>query len=184
MAFSDLTPDTQRAVNLLFDFAERRFGVTPTINSDLRTCAQQNSLFDQGRSTGGRIVTNARGCISWHVLGRAVDIHVPNFGEAEYTELGRFWERLGGFWGGRIAGLDDFGHFEWHPGVSINQVCPNPDSCSSAVASSRAMSLAPTGGAGSEVVKIFLIAGVVFGAWAAADYVTRKTGGYGRFRIL
>lgn len=40
----------------------------------LRTIAEQNALFAQGRSKPGRIVTNARGGLSYHNYGLAIDI--------------------------------------------------------------------------------------------------------------
>jgi peptidoglycan L-alanyl-D-glutamate endopeptidase CwlK len=40
----------------------------------LRTFAEQNALFAQGRSKPGKIVTNARGGQSYHNYGLAVDI--------------------------------------------------------------------------------------------------------------
>ena len=180
MSFSELTPDTRAAVSRLFDFTKNRFGVEPTVSSTLRTCDEQNAIFSRGRTTPGTIVTNARGCKSWHVLGRAIDIFVPGFTPEDYAVLGDFWERLGGVWGGDFDGLGDFGHFEWHPGVAIEEVCPNPDQCSSAVKLSRSFNIPP----GEDATKILLIAGVVFGAWWFADAWTRKTGGYGNFRLF
>lgn len=40
----------------------------------LRTIAEQNKLYNIGRTTAGRIVTNARGGRSYHNYGLAVDI--------------------------------------------------------------------------------------------------------------
>lgn len=167
MALSDLTPDTQDALELLFDFSESQLGISPTVVSTLRTCATQNALFAQGRTAPGPIVTNARGCISWHVLGRAVDISLgPGATRQDFTILGEFWEQLGGFWGGRIEGLDDLGHFEWHPGHVIERVCPNPDDCENAVQRSRALNLPPPGfSGGSQLLTAGVVAALVFGAW-------------------
>lgn len=40
----------------------------------LRTFAEQNALFAQGRTKPGKIVTNARGGLSYHNYGLAIDI--------------------------------------------------------------------------------------------------------------
>jgi len=32
-------------------------------------------------------------------------------------------------WGGRFTNVKDPGHFEWHPGIRIEDVCPDPRSC-------------------------------------------------------
>ncbi len=39
----------------------------------LRTSAEQDALYEQGRTTPGKIVTNCRGGFSWHNFGMAVD---------------------------------------------------------------------------------------------------------------
>lgn len=130
-----LTPDTQIALSQLLSFAEM-FGYQPQVRSALRTCAQQNAIYAQGRTKPGPIVSGARGCMSWHVLGRAADL---NLGEGttreDYEFLGEEWERMGGVWGGRFSNIDDPGHYEWHPGVTIEEVCPNPDRCREVVES-------------------------------------------------
>lgn len=130
---NNLTSDTLEALQDLKSFAAQS-GLSFTITSALRTCNKQRSLFDQGRSFPGVIVTTADGCQSWHVLGRAVDISIPGGTTADYQKLGEFWEDLGGNWGGRFSKLFDPGHFEWHPGMTIEEVCPVPDDCEASVA--------------------------------------------------
>ena len=116
----------------------RATGLVLKMRSGLRSCGEQDALYAQGRSTGGNIVTYAPGCVSWHVHGRAADMDPvdPQTGaivarEADYQAAGLIWERLGGVWGGRFEGFGggDIGHFEWHPGLTLNDVCPNPAHC-------------------------------------------------------
>lgn len=99
-----------------------------------RTCAEQNEIFERGRTEAGDIVTYASGCKSWHVLGRAIDIDpVDSDGNYQpastYKILGDTWTALGGKWGGYFPGFPDIGHFEWHPGITIEQACPDPTYC-------------------------------------------------------
>jgi hypothetical protein len=117
-----LTPDTQAAYLLLREFSNRE-QVLPgfIIAETLRTCDRQNELFAQGPS-----VTRAQGCMSWHVMGRAFDIHAEGMTCENIRPLGRFWESLGGIWGGRWG---DCVHFEWHPGKKMEEVCYAPASC-------------------------------------------------------
>lgn len=52
----------------------------------------------------------------------------------DYSELGLIWEAMGGTWGGRFSGFGpcgDAGHFEWHPGASIEEFCSDPSACDS-----------------------------------------------------
>lgn len=131
-ATTTLTADTQDALEELQEFAED-VGLPFTIRSTRRTCDEQRALFAMGRTAPGNIVTNAQGCMSWHVLGRAVDITIPGGVRSDYERLGEFWESIGGHWGGRFTTLDDPGHYEWHPGMTIEQICPNPAACEETV---------------------------------------------------
>jgi hypothetical protein len=99
------------------------------IVSARRTCAEQRALYAQGRTAPGPVVTGANGCSSWHVLGRAVDLSAPGATRATWEKLGIWWEARGGHWGGRFKNVDDPAHFEWHPGLRISDLCPDPERC-------------------------------------------------------
>lgn len=122
----------------------KQYGLRVEVRSGRRTCAEQRSLYAQGRTTGGSIVTYADGCNSWHTLGRAVDAYIitaagrRSTSQSDYEKAGRLWEAdFGGVWGGDFQGFGpggDAGHFEFHPGLKIAQVCPSPAACEAAVA--------------------------------------------------
>lgn len=99
------------------------------VTSGVRTVAQQQALFAQGRTTIGRIVTNADGLIklSNHQVksdgkGHAVDlafIDDPDTLKPEIFDPGMPWdlmglmaEKRGLVWGGRWSGLVDLPHVE------------------------------------------------------------------------
>lgn len=122
-------------------------GMPLTVRSGARSCAQQNELYGIGRTynLGSKPVTYARGCQSWHVLGRAIDADPadPSTGKptsatqscANATIAGQLWEQMGGVWGGRFGGFGscgDQGHFEWHAGRKLVELCPDPDRCGEA----------------------------------------------------
>jgi len=48
-------------------------GFAITVMQGLRTVEEQDALYAQGRTTPGKIVTNAQGGHSWHNFGLAVD---------------------------------------------------------------------------------------------------------------
>lgn len=125
-----LHPDARAAVLRLLDWAESTLGTRPKITSSRRSCAEQNALYAQGRTEPGGVVTNARGCRSWHVLGRSVDLYLNDWDCSSYEPLATQWQAWGGVWGGNFPGLRDCVHFEWHPGMTITQACPDPDACS------------------------------------------------------
>lgn len=129
----------ERFHQLASSFAQRT-GLDLQVRSARRTCAEQADLYGIGRTyhLGKPPVTYARGCSSWHVLGRAVDADpVDAQGRvrgdcALYTLAGQLWEGMGGVWGGRFGGFGgcgDAGHFEWHPDVRLSELCPDPGAC-------------------------------------------------------
>ena len=79
-------------------------GVQVKVVSTLRTWAEQDRLYRQGRSEPGSIVTYARGGGSWHNFGRAYDLasfETEGGVRTEWAIVGRIGEQLGLEWGGR-----------------------------------------------------------------------------------
>jgi len=124
----ELHPDTVRFVLEVARRAKAE-GIGIKLLSGRRSCAQQNALYAQGRTAPGPVVTGARGCSSWHVQGRAVDFLPSPATEAAYARVGAIAKELGGVWGGQFSNLRDLGHIEYHPGMKISDVCPDPDRC-------------------------------------------------------
>lgn len=101
----------------------------------LRTFAEQQVLYDQGRSLPGHIVTNAKAGESYHNYGLAFDFAIlePNQEIAwntgvdindnkipDYREVGELGEDLGLQWGGRFKNLKgDYGHLQLDFGFNI-----------------------------------------------------------------
>jgi peptidoglycan L-alanyl-D-glutamate endopeptidase CwlK len=91
------------------------------VTQGLRTCAEQNALYAQGRAAPGSIVTNAKGGESWHNYGVAVDL-VPMDQEPPQPDWNiqhPVWQRmitvgksLGLYSGSDFACLKDWPHFQ------------------------------------------------------------------------
>ena len=125
------------------------------VRSARRSCQQQTELYGIGRTynLASAPVTYARGCQSWHVSGRAVDLDLRHAGTDQdastcpnYARLGQAWEALGGRWGGRFSGFGgcgDAGHFEYHPGLEVSDVCPDPALCDAVATEVDRMTVAP-----------------------------------------
>jgi peptidoglycan L-alanyl-D-glutamate endopeptidase CwlK len=87
-----------------------------------RSPAEQNYLYQQGRTRPGKIITNCDGFIklSNHQKWLAVDILIIKDDGTqvwertpEYDRLGKIWEALGGTWGGNFTSpAGDIFHFE------------------------------------------------------------------------
>ena len=95
-------------------------GITIKVISGLRTYAEQNDLYAQGRTKPGRIVTNAKGGYSNHNFGIAFDIGI--FDGSRYIEesprykaVGALGVELGLEWGGNWKTINDEPHFQLRP---------------------------------------------------------------------
>jgi peptidoglycan L-alanyl-D-glutamate endopeptidase CwlK len=92
-------------------------GFTLLVVQGLRTIAEQNALFAQGRTKKGKIVTKARGGQSWHNYGLAVDFAFITNGEVDWTDalyrkIGG-WAKLAGLeWGGAWRTITDLPHVQ------------------------------------------------------------------------
>lgn len=164
---ASLTPDTRERVEALLSAAREKYGYELKILSARRTCEEQASLYAQGRTKPGNVVTNARGCMSWHVLGRAVDLGWirPNPTVEDWDRLGALGESLGFVWGKYFKGLNDLPHFEYHPGVKIEQVCVDPSACEEGVARSMGVAFGAAASGGSVWPYVVGAAAVAALAW-------------------
>src|SRR5690348_1452134 len=107
----------------------RKGGFDILITQGLRSFADQDKYYAQGRTTPGNVVTYAKAGESWHNYGCAIDI-VPltALGKSDWdaehpswskaAEIGEF---LGLEWGGRFKKLKDKPHFELTLGLTIHE---------------------------------------------------------------
>lgn len=127
-----LHPVFRERLVLLSEALARR-GMQAMITDGLRTVAEQDALFAQGRTKPGPKVTNARGGQSNHNYGLAVDMYpvingkifvdVPKGASVEFRRtfnaiqdaIGEESERLGLFWGARFHGISDTPHVQLLP---------------------------------------------------------------------
>jgi peptidoglycan L-alanyl-D-glutamate endopeptidase CwlK len=108
----------------------------------LRTFAEQDALYAQGRTKAGAKVTNARGGQSYHNFGMAIDIVLlvdkdkngsfetaswdvktdfDGDGKADWMEIVAIFKRYGFEWGGDWK-FNDAPHFQKTFGKSINEL--------------------------------------------------------------
>mgnify|MGYP000997939771 FL=1 len=105
-------------------FKAREHGLTINIIGGLRSYAEQDALYAQGRTRPGDIVTRARGGYSNHNFGIAFDVGLfernQYLGESPlYKAVGALGEELGLEWGGNWRTLVDQPHFQLRPDWAI-----------------------------------------------------------------
>ena len=106
------------AAELIRKCAEQ--GLQIKIGETLRTTAEQDALYAQGRTKPGKIVTNAKGSSysSYHQWGTAFDIYRADGCGAYYDKDG-FFSKVGAIgvsigleWGGSWKSIVDKPHFQ------------------------------------------------------------------------
>ncbi len=133
---SGLLPVVKIAAETLIDRCYAR-GVPIVITQGLRTIAEQDALYAQGRTKPGAIVTNASGGTSFHNFGVAIDfaLLMPDGRSVSWDtkrngdlDLLPDWDevvteakRIGFAWGGDWKSFVDMPHFEMTFGLSTAQ---------------------------------------------------------------
>lgn len=116
---TQLHPELQKKLKELVKLCEKN-GLKIGISECLRSVAEQNALYAQGRTKPGKIVTNCRGTdySSMHQWGVAFDFY-RNDGKGAYNTSGRFFEKVGALgqsigleWGGSWKSIKDMPHFQ------------------------------------------------------------------------
>ncbi|OMD29157.1 hypothetical protein BJP48_18880 [Paenibacillus odorifer] len=132
-----LHPVVMAAATVLIERCYSR-GVPILITQGLRTIAEQNALYEQGRSKPGAIVTNARGGYSYHNFGLAIDFalllpdgkqvswNIDRDGNGDkvtdWSEVVQEAKALGFEWGGDFDSFKDYPHFQITFGLTTSQL--------------------------------------------------------------
>lgn len=113
-------------------------GVNIVITQGLRTIAEQDALYAQGRTKPGQIVTNAKGGTSYHNYGVAIDfalllndgrvvswdtkLDVDKDGITDWMEVVDEANKLDFEWGGDWTSFKDLPHLQMTFGLSTSQL--------------------------------------------------------------
>ncbi|GGG06672.1 hypothetical protein GCM10010912_59160 [Paenibacillus albidus] len=132
-----LHPVVLNAATLLIERCyQRRIAIL--ITQGLRTIAEQDKLYAQGRTVKGAIVTHAKGGNSYHNYGLAVDfaLLLPDGKSAswdmkrddnsnrlaDWQEVAQEAKQLGFEWGGDWTRFKDYPHFQMTFGLTLTQL--------------------------------------------------------------
>jgi peptidoglycan L-alanyl-D-glutamate endopeptidase CwlK len=124
----DLLPPVKVRVEEFLASA-RLAGIDLLVTSTYRDNASQNALYAQGRTTPGKIVTNAKAGQSWHNYRCAVDV-VPvvagkprwDVKDAVWQEVGRLGKAAGLEWAGDWKRFKEYPHFQYTGGLTLAQL--------------------------------------------------------------
>ena len=140
-----LHPSVRAEVKQLIEQAESGFppSMAVRIVQGLRTIAEQDALYAQGRTKPGPIVTKAKGGSSYHNYGLAIDFAIltdkdgngtfedlswdikrdnDKDGVADWLEVVKIFEAAGWTWGGKWATLKDYPHLQKTFGYTWQQL--------------------------------------------------------------
>jgi peptidoglycan LD-endopeptidase CwlK len=130
---TELNPIVKERTEQLIQQAAKK-GIVVVITDSFRSAEDQNKLYEQGRTTDGDIVTNAKGGESYHNYGLAIDfaLETPTGdvvwdreydrngnGKADWAEVVQMSKALGFEWGGDWKGFKDYPHLEINFGLNI-----------------------------------------------------------------
>lgn len=117
--------------------AAEEIGITIIITDGFRSFEEQDILHQQGRISGGTIVTYAEGGESYHNYGLAIDFALRlgdgsvvwdierdgnGNGEPDWFEVADIGKSLGFDWGGDWNRFKDYPHLEMTFGLSISEL--------------------------------------------------------------
>ena len=124
----DLLPQVKARVE---DFIKacQHSGIDILVTSTYRDYESQDALYAQGRTTEGKIVTNARGGDSFHNQRCAVDIVPVVNGKPDWDgshpvwqDIGRIGKESGLEWAGEWKTFKELAHFQYTGGLTIAQL--------------------------------------------------------------
>ena len=107
-------------------------GIIIKVTSAMRTYAEQDDIYAQGRTKPGKIVTNVKGGYSNHNFGIAFDVTIfkgsddpekaktPVYESPAYKAIGAMGTDIGLAWGGNWTSIKDEPHFELRPDWAVD----------------------------------------------------------------
>lgn len=124
-----LHPKIRCAAKNFINEVDKTLNIKLRVIQGYRTYAEQNTLYNQGRTTKGKKVTNAKGGQSNHNFGLAIDVAEIKNGNIDWNEqekvlvkvapIGKKW----GFeWGGDWKSFKDKPHFEMMFGKTLAEL--------------------------------------------------------------
>lgn len=127
-SLDDLLPQVKQRVEAFIKAADAS-GIDLLVTSTYRDNESQNALYAQGRTTPGKIVTNAKAGQSFHNYRCAVDIVPVVAGKPRWDAKDEVWQTIGKLgkaqgleWAGDWKRFKEYPHFQYTGGLTLAQL--------------------------------------------------------------
>lgn len=124
----DLLPQVRDKVEDFLALCKQE-GIDLLVTSTYRDIESQNALYAQGRTTPGKIVTNAKGGDSWHNWRCALDVVPLVNGKPDWDGSHPVWKKIGELgkhagleWAGEWKTFKELAHFQYTGGLTLAQL--------------------------------------------------------------
>jgi peptidoglycan L-alanyl-D-glutamate endopeptidase CwlK len=125
---NELLPPVKERVEKFKHLCEEN-GIDLLITSTYRDNESQNALYAQGRTTPGKIVTNAKAGQSWHNHRCAIDVVPLVNGKPNWDDKSPAWKTIGKLgkeagleWAGEWKSFKELAHFQYTGGLTLAQL--------------------------------------------------------------
>ncbi|MFS0674997.1 M15 family metallopeptidase [Ornithinibacillus sp. 179-J 7C1 HS] len=133
---TELHPIVAKNTEILVESA-KEIGISIVITESIRSLERQETLYEQGRTSEGSIVTYAKAGESFHNYGLAIDFAIEDSkgnlawditydgnknNVPDWNEVASIAKELGFEWGGDWRGFQDYPHLQMTFGLSIHQL--------------------------------------------------------------
>jgi peptidoglycan L-alanyl-D-glutamate endopeptidase CwlK len=127
-SLDDLIPQAKERVEKFIALCKEN-GIDLLVTSTYRDMESQTALYNQGRTTEGKIVTNAHAGESFHNYRCAVDVVPLVNGKPEWDGSDPIWAKVGALgkqagleWAGEWHSFKELAHFQYTGGLTIAQL--------------------------------------------------------------
>jgi peptidoglycan L-alanyl-D-glutamate endopeptidase CwlK len=127
-SLDDLIPPAKERVERFLSLCKDE-GIDLLVTSTYRDNESQQALYEQGRTTAGKVVTNAKAGDSWHNWRCAVDVVPILNGKPNWDGLHPVWDQIGKLgeqagleWAGRWRTFKELAHFQYTGGLTLTDL--------------------------------------------------------------
>ena len=127
-SLDDLIPPAKERVERFLSLCKDN-DIDLLVTSTYRDNESQQALYEQGRTTAGKVVTNAKAGDSWHNWRCAVDVVPIVNGKPNWDGLHPVWDQIGKLgeqagleWAGRWRTFKELAHFQYTGGLTLTDL--------------------------------------------------------------